>query len=293
MVEKNNLEKAQLLLENKMFGEAQEILENEYLRKRTFKVNNMLSTCYMLQEKNQEAFETMQEYIEEYTKDNVKFEKYITVGIRAGKILKIQQYLADIAEYMTDYEANLFNKLVLEVQNEVKQTEEYQQVKKQLKYLGMLPKLEQYKFINQCYCLEKNVFYENVQIALVDNDVHPLVKGMIIFELEKLHETNLINVLSITGQKLEIRPNELDNPIEISNNLVKYLSESIDDPVKLKYTEQNICLKIMMIFYDDIMLKNQSELLEVLTPGFGINDPDKNDFSLGQMLENHLRSLEI
>lgn len=282
-MEESNLKKAKLLMDEDIYDEAQIVLEEEYLKKKTFKINNMLSDCFILQKNYYDAFEIMQDYIEEYTKDNVKFEKYITIGIKAGKILKIQQYLSDIVKYMTEYEEKNFNELVVEVQNEVKQQKKYQQVKKQLKYIGMLPYVEQYKFINQCYCLDKDVFYEIVKGPLLDRDVHPFVRGIIVYELQKLHESRPINVRTITGQKKEFIPDELENPIDISNNLIMLLRQTINDPVKLNFLEQDIYLKVMMIFYDDTMPKKQRDLLEILTT--------KQD-KLGKLLEKNLNVLE-
>lgn len=157
------------------------------------------------------ALAVAQENINSYLAENDRLIRYIHVAVFAGQGLIVTELLESIRSYMTEMESQTIF-AALQAETEAYQTqkqEQLEQVKKKLQYLGLEQPLKQRAIAKQSRQLSKSDFLKAVQVALVDENVHPLVRAAFLNDLRLLQVGQAINYLTFEHQQIQVMPNQL------------------------------------------------------------------------------------
>ncbi|HIZ96902.1 MAG TPA: hypothetical protein H9803_09425 [Candidatus Ligilactobacillus excrementavium] len=256
---------AEKALRDENYSLAVELFSSLYSEQKSARENFFLVKALAGTGQFEAALEIAQEYMNSYLAEDQRLVFYIYIAVNAKQALKVYQLLESLKPYMTEKESQLFyGKLDLEVKRFYEQNNRsVTKQKKQLQYLGLVSPLEQRKIAKEANALTYQDFIDSVKPALIDENVHPLVRASFLNDLRLLNVSEKVAYLPFLRDKLILCPEELQGIQEtkLFKNYAAQLLGNITRPVNIsQQILGEITLKLMLLYPDFTEIKRDQDL---------------------------------
>lgn len=244
---------AKQALAERNYAYAVELFSELYSQKPTSRQNYLLVQALSGLGDFENALAVAQESLASYLAEDERLILYIHVAVCAGQGLSIKELLEGLRKYMSDAEKQmLFHTLDQEYADySLLKKDELNQLKKQIRYLGGYSPLKQRALAKQAQKLSSCEFVSAVRTALVDSNVHPLVRASFLNDLRLLKVTERFDYWTFFGQKIQIDPNKLQAVDEtaVYQHLQKLVLKKYEYSANLiQKMMDEISLKLMIIY---------------------------------------------
>ncbi|KRL01373.1 hypothetical protein [Liquorilactobacillus capillatus] len=204
-------EQGMAALEKGAYEEANQLLTQCYLNKKTFRLNFLLATSLARSGAFKDAAELAEEYLIEYLKNNEYFKKYILFNTGARRFIYLKKLLCSIDAYLSDKERTNFVELLTEEEERYTKanTQKLAKMRKEIMHCGQGAVYEQRSLFQKAYFLPSSLFIQVGEYLLNDPDIHPLIKSNILDDLRILNISQEISFSSLDGQKHVVIPARL------------------------------------------------------------------------------------
>lgn len=256
---------AEKALRDENYSLAVELFSSLYSEQKSARENFFLAKALAGTGQFEAALEIAQEYMNSYLAEDQRLVFYIYIAVNAKQALKVYQLLESLKPYMTEEESQLFyGKLDLEVKRFYEQNNRsVTKQKKQLQYLGLASPLEQRKIAKEANALTYQDFIDSVKPALIDENVHPLVRASFLNDLRLLNVSEKVAYLPFLRDKLILCPKELQG-IQETKLFKNYAAQLLGNTTRPSNISQQILgeitLKLMLLYPDFTEIKRDQDL---------------------------------
>ncbi len=256
---------AEKALRDENYSLAVELFSSLYSEQKSARENFFLVKALAGTGQFEAALEIAQEYMNSYLAEDQRLVFYIYIAVNAKQTLKVYQLLESLKPYMTEEESQLFyGKLDLEVKRFYEQNNRsVTKQKKQLQYLGLASPLEQRKIAKEANALTYQDFIDSVKPALIDENVHPLVRASFLNDLRLLNVSEKVAYLPFLRDKLILCPKELQG-IQETKLFKSYAAQLLGNTTRPSNISQQILgeitLKLMLLYPDFTEIKRDQDL---------------------------------
>lgn len=278
---KTELNKAKKYFAKQDYLKAKELLEQQYLSKKTFEINYLLAQAYFQLGQAFNAYQLASEYMVEYLQDEVKLTFYVSLGVAAKQILKMEQLLITLAPNLDiEQQIKLKNLIVSQTNLEVNK-----KIIRKFKHLGAFDVFEQRLIFQESLQLLASDFVNLGKENLLDTEVHQLIKVQIIEELLKLQYPDKIIYRNIWQKECEVDLKKLSFLEE--TEIYRFYQAKVleNNPNEQKQLLQEIQLKLMLLYPDFSIIDDYEKWYEILL--------NKTDEITAKLLEEQIKVWEI
>lgn len=256
---------AETALHEKNYQLAVDLFSKLYLTKKSARGNFFLVQALAGLKDYPVALDFAQEYMNSYLAEDERLVFYIHVAVFAGKSLKVYQLLESLKPYLTDSESQLFYS-TLSFEFELFEQQgivDIAQLKKQLHYLGALKPLKQRTVAKKAAALSYQDFIVVVKDALVDKNVHPIVRTSFLNDLRLLNVREEFDFQSFLNGKMRLIPQQLKG-LEQTEAFQSYAVLILGDTSRPTNLSQQILdeitLKLMILYPNFLEVEQKQDL---------------------------------